>query len=136
LPTTSDPDQQNLQPKGPPSTLPGLWTAVTTKEASTMKQLSLLLPRLKALAPCSRFWRRVVVYAPNLLGYTNNGSFRSTWSWEWFYVYFLHQPHLCCLTNPTGLQVLRPLGLMTPHSHHLYATCLHFLLPTAQLSPF
>jgi hypothetical protein len=101
-----------------------------------MKQSSSLLPGFKALAPCSRFWRRVVVYAPNLLGYTNNGSFRSTWSWGWFYVYFQHQSHLRCLAYPTGLQILRPLGLTTPHSHRLYAICSHFLPPTAQLSPF
>jgi hypothetical protein len=75
------------------------------------------------------------MYAPNLQGYTINGSFRSTWSWGWFCVYFLHQPHLRCLTDPTGLQVLRLSGLMTP-THRLYAICLHFVLPTAQLSPF
>ncbi len=115
---------------------PGSWSAVTMLEVGVTKQSSSSSPGSKASAPCSQFWRRVVVYAPNLLGYTNNGSFRSTWSWGWFYVYYLHQPHLRCLTYPTGLQVLHPLGLTTPHYHRLYAICSHFLPPTVQLLPF
>jgi hypothetical protein len=90
-PTPSDPSRQNLQPKGPPSSLPGSWSAVTTKEAGTTKQLSLLSPGLKALTPCSRFRRGGVMYAPDLLGCTNYGSFKSTWSWgAYFYFYMLH----------------------------------------------
>ncbi len=43
---------------------------------------------------------------------------------------------LCCITCPTGLQVLRLLDLTTQQSHHCYAICSRFLPHTAQLSPF
>jgi hypothetical protein len=55
--TTSNPDRQNLQPKGPPSSLPGSWYAIITKEVGATAQLSSSLPGSKALAPCSQFWR-------------------------------------------------------------------------------
>ncbi len=65
------PHQQNLRPKGPPSSLPGSWSAVTMKEASRTKQSSSLLPGSKVLAPCFRFWRGAAVYDPLFLRYTD-----------------------------------------------------------------
>ncbi len=81
-PTTSHPDQQNLRPKSPPSSLPGSWSAVTTKEAGSTNQSSSSLPRSKASASCSRFWRfsrGAAVYAHGLLDCTNYGSIGPTW---------------------------------------------------------
>ena len=44
---TSDPARQNLQPQGPPTSLPGLWTAITMTEEGTMNKASLSSPGSK-----------------------------------------------------------------------------------------
>jgi hypothetical protein len=49
-------------------------------------------------------------------------------------IYTLPPTPLHCLTYPTGIPVLCPMGLTTQQSHCLYAICLHFLPPPAQLS--
>jgi hypothetical protein len=76
--STSEPDQQDLQPKGITPSLPHPWPATTTAEEGATTQSTALLPMSKALAPCSQFGRGGVVYAPVLLSYTNSGSFVST----------------------------------------------------------
>jgi hypothetical protein len=82
--STSNPDQKDLRPKGPPSSLPGSWSAITTKEAGSTNQSSSSSPRSKALALCSRFWRfwrfwrGATLYAHGLLGCTNYGSIGPT----------------------------------------------------------
>ncbi len=137
LPTTSDPDQQNLQPKGSPSSLPGSWSALTMKEAGTTAQLSSLSPGLNAFAPCSQFWRGAAVYATLFLGYTDCGGRIASFCWgKEVKIYTLPPTSLRCLTYLTGLPVLRPSGLTAQQSHRCFAIHLHFLPLTAQLLPF
>jgi hypothetical protein len=55
------------------------------------KKLSSSSHRVKGISPVLPIWEGTVVYAPHLLGCTNYGSFKSTWSWEaYFYFYMLH----------------------------------------------
>jgi hypothetical protein len=67
----SDPDRKDLRPEGFTPSIPHSWPAATTAEEGPMTQMTALLPRSKAPAPCSRFWRGAVVYATDLLRYTN-----------------------------------------------------------------
>jgi hypothetical protein len=53
--STSNPDQQALQPKGFTLSLPHPWPATTTAEEGKTTQTTALLPRSKASASCSRF---------------------------------------------------------------------------------
>ncbi len=69
--STSDPDRKDLQPEGSMPSLPHPWPAATTAEEGPTTQMIALLPRLKAPAPCSRFWRGAAVYATLFLGYTD-----------------------------------------------------------------
>ncbi len=119
LSTTSNPDQQNLQPNGPLSPLPGTWSAVTMTEAGKTKQLSASLPRSKALAPCSQFWRGAAVYANLFLGYTDYGVCNRTfWCWEcWLSFYCLHFSHHCHRHYPTSSPVMGPLQIAASNSN-------------------
>ncbi len=76
----SDPDQKDLRPEGFTPSLPHPWSAATTAEEGPTTQTTGSSPKSKAPAPCSQFWRGVVVYATYLLGCTNYGSVYSTWS--------------------------------------------------------
>ena len=71
---TSDPDRKDLHPEGSTPSIPHPWPAATTAEEGPTTQTTALSPRSKAPAPCSRFWRGAIVYATNLLGYTNYSS--------------------------------------------------------------
>ncbi len=53
--STSDPNQQALQPEGFTLSLPHPWPAATTAEEGATTQTTALSPRLKASASCSRF---------------------------------------------------------------------------------
>jgi hypothetical protein len=73
---------------------------------------------------------------PLFLGYTDCGGSIVFFCWgREVKIYTLPPTPLRCLMYPTGLPVLRPLDLTTQQSHCLYAICLHFLLPPAQLLP-
>ena len=52
--TTANPDRHILRPEGPPSPLPGPWSAVTTTEEGTATQSSSPSPRSETSAPRSR----------------------------------------------------------------------------------
>jgi hypothetical protein len=97
LPTTSHPAQKNLRPKGPPSSLPGSWSAVTTKEAGSTKQSSSSSPGSKESAPCSQFWRGAAVHATLFLGCTvccgSIGTMR--WGREVIVFTITPAPHSC-----------------------------------------
>jgi hypothetical protein len=95
--STSTPNQKVLRPEAFKPSLPHPWPAPTTAEDEASTQTTALLPRSKAPSPCSRFWRGAVVYAPDLLGYTNLGSVRSPWSWRlWIYISTLRfSDHRC-----------------------------------------
>ncbi len=69
--STSDPNQQDLQPKGITPSLLHPWPATTNAEEGAPTQSTLSLPRSKAPALCSQFGWGAIVYAPDLLGYTN-----------------------------------------------------------------
>jgi hypothetical protein len=69
--TTANPDRHILRPKGPPSHLPGPWSAVTTMEEGTANQASSPSSRLETSAPRSRFWRGAAVHANLFLGCTD-----------------------------------------------------------------
>ena len=113
--STSDPDRKVLRPEGFKPSLPHPWPAATTTEDEASTQTTASSPRSKASAPCSRFWRGGIVYAPDLLGYTNFGSVRSLWSWRlWIYIYTLRVSNHRCRHYSKGLPVLHhPTGHMT-----------------------
>jgi hypothetical protein len=71
LSSTSNLDQQDLQHKDILPSLLHLWPATTTTEEGATTQSTVSLSRLKAPAPCSRFVWVAIVYAFDLLDYTN-----------------------------------------------------------------
>ena len=69
--TTANPDRHILRPEGPPSPLPGPWSAVTTTEEGTANQASSPSSRSETSAPRSRLWRGAAVHATLFLGCTD-----------------------------------------------------------------
>ena len=69
--TTANPDRHILRPEGPPSPLPGPWSAVTTTMEGTANQASSPSSRSETSAPRSRLWRGAAVHATLFLGCTD-----------------------------------------------------------------
>ncbi len=77
------------------------------------------------------------MYATLFLSYTDcGGTIESFFLGYEVKIYTLPPTPLCCLTYPTGLPVLCPLGLTAQQSHHPYDIRLRYPPHTAQLLPF
>ncbi len=101
------------------------------------RTIVLVVAWVEGIGPVLPILEGAAVYAPLSLGYTDCSSSIGSFCWgREVKPYTLPPSSLCCLTYPTDLQVLGPLGLTTQQSHHLYAICLYFLPHTAQMSPF